>query len=151
MIIDITHNLLSSDNHNKYIFNPSVIHLENNIYLGTYRYIQYNVTEKVHPWKMWWNGFDYFKKKYPALINKNEELEVNMKLFTIQKYRKNGESDLVINLDKKDNIAMQKYIEELFEYDSTGIFLFELNGENLNILAQKSLIFKDMNQDTRLQ
>jgi hypothetical protein len=151
MIFDIT-NILSDGTMNSYHFNPSLICVDNDnhLYLGTYRYIKYNVEEKVHPWKMWTNGAAYFKKKYPELFKANEALMVNNKLYTLEKYRALSDPDTVVKLDTVDP-DLKKFLDELFSYDGTSIFLMDLTDlTSPKIICNKRLIFKNMIQDARL-
>ncbi|AYV85544.1 MAG: putative WcaK-like polysaccharide pyruvyl transferase [Satyrvirus sp.] len=140
MVIDLTKLLNDNNNFNKYVFNNSLVCLneEEKIFLMCYRYISYNIPNKkqIHPWSMWVSGRNiYFE-------NKNN----NPKLFNPSKYRKNLENGLTVKLDGDKQIDLN-----YFSYDSTGFAVLKYENESFTVLKKKSYIFSNSNQDARLQ
>ncbi len=142
MIIEITQYLPNKEN--RYYFNPSIICIdeEKDMYIGVYRYIRYNVKEKLHPWKVWSDGSTKFKEQYPDLFKIKDG---------IMKYHIKSESDLILNLNaKKHDSDLKKKIKKIFEYDSTGVFLFQMKQSKIEIKYNQEVVFHDMIQDARL-
>lgn len=141
---DLTKNISLSTN-NYYVFNNSLIHYKDNIFLMSYRVIKYNLNKTIHPWKFWTDGYKMVQKD---IIENNEHLADVYKLYNITKYRKKISEDYVVSLDNDiDNINSL-----LYEFDGTGIVILKYEDGNFIIEKNINNIFeKDMNQDARLQ
>lgn len=128
-IIDLT-DQLSKNQFNYYCFNPSLVHYRDDIYIMVYRVVKYDVPASYHPWKIWDNGYKFFK---------NPEQVMQLK------YRNHlGDSHSVkINHENK--------IHKISEFDSTGLAFFSFDGSKFNLLVNVNNIFgQEMNQDARI-
>lgn len=148
-IIDIT-NLLIGDKSNisnYYCFNNSLINIRDNLFLMTYRVIYYKLDIKIHPWGIWWDGYNIFCSRCPD-VSKNTVTIGQSKQFNAAKYRKKLNGDIL------HNFSNQFYDEinyDLLEFDGTGIALIEINNGEVKVLNNINNIFNDeMNQDARL-
>ena len=113
----------------------------------TYRNVIYNLETPVHPWKFWTDGFKLIQKTKPMLITNNQHLGLNMKLYNPDKYRSNLSPDRFTNTDGHDRYNFDRSVE----YDSTGLCLFKLEGDQFKLKNNIPNLFGDeMNQDTRL-
>ncbi len=125
-IIEIT-DLLTTGLPNYYVFNPSVLHLCDNIYLIAYRVISYDIPMQYHPWKIWDNGYKFFPVK------------------PHEKYRDRLGPARVCEL--KSNSLVQTGPE----VDTTALAVATFDGENFTIRHNICDLFpNEMNQDARL-
>ena len=129
-IIELTHQIhLAKSNY--YCFNPSLIHLRDDIYILIYRVIQYDMPLEYHPWKIWDDGYKYFD---------NSEQVIQ------QKYRNAYGKGRRIQITEDKN-----YIDLVNEFDSTGIALFTFDGNKFQLLHNINNLFgREMNQDARI-
>jgi hypothetical protein len=122
----------------------------------SYRYVKYNIPEKVHPWKMWVNGYKYFREHFEHLYQRNISLETNPKLFTMDKYRLmfQSQSDFIVNTEQ-NHLKTISLPNNIMEHDSTALSVIKIdnvdNDMKITILWNCQDVFKDMDQDTRLQ
>lgn len=146
-IFDITDKLKDNTIANYYVFNNSLVPIGNNKYMMVYRSIIYNLQEEFHPWQIWWDGFEIFRRKNVEIYEKNKHLFVNKKLYTESKYRKSISYDKFTHLETKYNV----YSTNPIEYDSTGLAILEfINNEWKVIVNNNNLFQNEMNQDTRI-
>lgn len=145
-IVDLTEKLKTNINDtNYYIFNNSLVHYKDNIFLMTYRTIKYNLEERIHPWSFWWNGYKLLKK---CEIEKNKHFDDTFKLYSQSKYRNDlaFDSILTFNDTKTDYIPLN-----LQEFDSTGLAILEYIDDEFHVKYNINNIFENlMNQDARL-
>src|ERR1044071_9621718 len=128
-IIDLTH-LVRLNKLNYYCFNPSLVHLKENIYVLVYRVVQYDIPIEYHPWKIWDGGYKYF----------DNSLQVMQK-----KYRTDYGGERIIRIEDRN------YIELSSEFDSTGIAFLKFDGHKFSVVHNVNNIFgKEMNQDARI-
>jgi predicted GH43/DUF377 family glycosyl hydrolase len=147
-IYDLT-KLLKFDAQNYYCFNNSIQHYKDNIFIMTYRVIKYNVEDDniYHPWKIWSNGYEIFKKEKSKLMELNEHLNVNTKLYSLAKYRNNLGGDMFIGMKHKYDLID----EDLYEYDSTGLAILQFKNNTWSLIYNINNIFAfEMNQDARI-
>lgn len=130
-------------NANEFMFNNSLIMLDD-YYIMTYRYTHYNIKEKVHPWKIWSKGFQNTNKN---IIEKNPELTINPKLFSLNKYRTEYDTDYFVDMTEQADIN-----KTLDEIDTTGICIFNKTKDfsKLEIVYNNPILFKNYNHDTRI-
>uniref|UniRef100_A0A6C0LT18 Polysaccharide pyruvyl transferase domain-containing protein n=1 Tax=viral metagenome TaxID=1070528 RepID=A0A6C0LT18_9ZZZZ len=129
-ILDFT-DKLSTDNINYYVFNPSILHWKDDLFLIAYRIAFYDIPVQYHPWKIWDNGYKFFK---------------NSKQIMIHKYRN------VMGPSLYHKLISQPIIQKYSEHDSTGLAIARLkNNEELQIINNIADLFpNEMNQDARL-
>jgi predicted GH43/DUF377 family glycosyl hydrolase len=132
---------MQKDHRNVYAFNPSIVHLEGDMYLIVYRIIRYAFPVQIHPWKMWWDG-DRLIKKYFG------ELPVDLK------YRKG--TDIGTSSVHFDD-ALPQIPDEQVEIDGTGGCLVRITHESgpaVQLLKNCSNVFgadQPFNHDCRVQ
>ncbi len=129
---------------NEFRFNPSILHLSRDLFLCSYRFIKYDTDISTFPWTVWWDGTKYFRDKYPELVDKKKFFDFRFELPTsLDEF----EIDITINpfID----------IQNIPEYDSTGIALLKYNETNreFTIVYQNDVCFikNIFSQDARLQ
>jgi hypothetical protein len=148
--IDLT-DKLSFKYDNYYIFNNSILHFKDNIFLMSYRTIKYNLGVKIHPWSFWINRYKLLQNRE---IEKNKHFEDIYKLYDTNKYRYGLglNHDNIIILD--NNLSISHISEVLEEFDGTGLAILEYN-EDLDDFTVKynmnNIFGNEMNQDARLQ
>jgi len=149
-IFDITE-LIKTNKINNYVFNNSLIHYEDNLFIMVYRNIIYNINEITHPWKFWNDSYKIMLKYNPEIVKKNQHLNVNLKLFNLNKYRNYLAKDHFVKLFKfKDNTIFNND-EKAIEFDSTGLCILEYINDQFIVKYNVNNIFdNNMNQDTRL-
>ena len=132
-IQDMTH-LISKDEPNYYVFNPSMIPLNVNgteFYLVCYRLAKYDIPVLYHPWKVWDNGYKFFS-------NPRRTLSL--------KYRDKLGPRLHHSIKSGENRSLGAIDEE---WDSTGLALLR---KDWSLVWNLPVLFPDeMNQDCRLQ
>lgn len=145
-IIDIT-KYIDKEINNYYCFNNSLIHLRDDIYLMSYRIIYYKLDTKIHPWAIWWDGYNIFCSRCPEIEN-TAIIIGQKKQFNIAKYRNKLNNDILHKFDSK---FIDKINYDLLEFDGTGLALIEIKDKKINILKNMNNIFgSEMNQDARL-
>ena len=127
---------------NEYIFNNSIIEYDNH-YVMVYRHIIYKNNCRLHPWSAWSRSYEKTNKD---IVNNNKELLVNIKLFSLNKYRNDYDNDFFINIS--NNITY----DNKDEIDTTGLCIFTKNDNFNNIIMvyNNPFIFKNYNQDSRI-
>lgn len=131
-------------NKNEYIFNNSIIEYKNH-YIMVYRHIIYNNNNKIHPWKAWCQSYEETDKK---IIEKNKSLLVNIKLFSLEKYRDILDYDYFIDM----NYTSNNIIDINSHTDTTGLCIFEKNKDfdKIVMIYNNPIFFKNFNQDSRI-
>jgi len=131
---------------NEYIFNNSLIEF-NGYYVMTYRHIVYNYNIKTHPWSAWFKSYNNVNKK---IIDNNKELLVNIKLFSLDKYREIYDNDTFINMISNNNVIISD--DENTQIDTTGLCIFEKNEDfnKIVMIYNNPFFFNNYNQDSRL-
>jgi len=149
-IFDITE-LIKTKKINNYVFNNSLIHYQDNIFIMVYRNIIYNINELTHPWKFWNDSYKIMLKYNPDIVKNNQHLNVNLKLFNLNKYRNYLAKDHFVKLFKfKDNTIFNND-ENAIEFDSTGLCILEYIDDQFYVKYNVNNIFdNNMNQDTRI-
>src|ERR1700744_687721 len=114
--------------HNYYVFNPAIIKY-GDLFLISYRIASYDISGIYHPWKIWDNGYKFFKNAHEAMTTK---------------YRNRLGGTIVHAL--KSCPIVQKYSE----YDSTGLAIASFDN-GFKIIHNIANLFPDeMNQDAKL-
>lgn len=122
-----------------YVFNPSVIHLEDNLFLVVYRVYAYrypDIEGSHNPWKTWDNGYKFFSDPGKVMRIKYRDA----RLF-------DGSFDLVLTRDEAPDMPAQD------EYDSTALAVIELDSaQNAppRVVYNVARVFSRMNQDARV-
>lgn len=149
-IFDITE-LIKTKKLNNYVFNNSLIYYEDNLFIMVYRNIIYNINEITHPWKFWNDSYKIMLKYNPDIVKNNQHLNVNLKLFNLNKYRNYLDKDHFVKLFKfKDNTTFNND-EKAIEFDSTGLCILEYINDQFIVKYNVNNIFdNNMNQDTRI-
>jgi len=132
-IIDVTELLKSAQNvDNYYVFNPSIVHLQDALYLISYRICHYDLSVQIPPWKVWNDGYKYFTAQ---------------------------EKKHIITYKCRDTFGPARRVPFQLpivpkispEYDSTGLAIVRLNAAGAHLVANNVAPFRDeMNQDARL-
>lgn len=130
-----------------YCCNNSLLHLREDLFLMTYRRIEYVIPNAryrpIHPWKMWDNGYKFLHEDPHRPDNENTGL---------RKWRDAPSSDRFLrlpeNADEDDRVP-----DGYREFDSTGLVLLrkKQNEDAFLIVRHVNNIFgQDMNQDCRI-
>jgi hypothetical protein len=134
-------------NKNEYRFNPSILRLPNlnsNIYFCVYRFIKYDTDNDLYPWTAWWDGYKYFKDKYPSIHNRLDMIELSA--CKIDKP--------IIKINLNDEQENYKWCMNVPEYDSTGIAFLKYNvtTKEFDVIYYNDLVFLNTPylQDARL-
>lgn len=139
---------------NSYMFNPSICHVKDDLYLIVYRIIKYFIDGPVHPWKMWSNGYNYIMKHRPELIERNKHLGLNSKLYSPYKYRlKLGEDSVATFTSVQEEEEEQEFdMESSVEFDGTAASVVRiLQNNDVEVVTKISTLFgEEMNQDCRV-
>lgn len=135
---DIT-GLLMKNYPDCYIFNPSMIHLKDTIYLVVYRICRYNypAPRAYHnPWKTWDNGYKFFSN--PSFV-------------LSLKYRDENDFEGVRRIQLENDNTLIKI--ETDEYDSTSLAVIDIDSAGLYrvIYNVETPFGMSMNQDARVQ
>jgi predicted GH43/DUF377 family glycosyl hydrolase len=149
-IFDIT-DQIKINKSNNYVFNNSLIHLQDNLFIMVYRNIIYNIDELTHPWKFWNDSYKIMLKYNPDIVKNNQHLNVNFKLFNLSKYRNHLSHDHFVKLFKfKDNTIFNND-EKSIEFDGTGLCVLKYINDTFIVKFNVNNIFdRNMNQDARL-
>lgn len=137
---------------NRYVFNHSMIPLKNNLYMVTYRYCKYrflNNAIEIHPWKMWFDGPRLLQKHLGTFDEKKYKIDpyIDPKDYVAFRYRSKPEPDMFLSQPDDD---LMDFVENAFEYDSTGLCILKWD-DDIEIITNYCPIFRDDNQDARLQ
>ena len=139
-------NKFFDNNLNEYIFNNSLIEYDNH-YIMVYRHIIYTTESKIHPWSAWCKSYDVTQK---SIIEKNKELNVNIKLFNLDKYRESLDIDYFINMISNDCLLESENIDKTI--DTTGLCIFTKNNDlnKIQMIYNNPKFFNNYNQDSRI-
>jgi len=158
----------------RYFFftNPSLQHWKDDLYVMTFRFIQYTLPmshfrheveeipfskhydendkrELCHPWKMWDNGYKFLRKE-PDQCHCFFPWSSCEKVY-MKKYRSSYSADRIIDLSVK--IKNQHSCNQIGEVDTTGCTILQYfereNKWQVNWITF-TLFGNDMNQDARL-
>jgi polysaccharide pyruvyl transferase WcaK-like protein/predicted GH43/DUF377 family glycosyl hydrolase len=117
---------------NFYTFNPSIIKIpgHNDLFLLAYRVCYYDIAVRLHPWKIWDNGYKYFSDPENVMS---------------RKYRNYMGGEISVSFTKPF------YTNPSPEYDSTGLAILKFSNSKFEILYNIYNPFgQEMNQDARL-
>ena len=145
---DLTDLLKSShDGPNTFYCNNSIIHWRDNLFLMTFRRMQYKPhgSHVFHPWKIWDNAYKYLYPDPERLFLRSVTSRVR---HGDLKYRQYKSSDMVISLKHPRSTIPA----DVPEFDSTGICVISVNpdGQWSVKSVAPNLFGKDMGQDARL-
>ncbi|NBN99175.1 MAG: hypothetical protein EBV19_08085, partial [Flavobacteriia bacterium] len=144
-IVDITSIVKQQrDDINIYCCNNSLLHFKDDIYLITYRRIEYIIPSgrKIHPWKMWDNGYKFLMSDPDGPPSKE--------LHGRYKYRSKLSHDVFIcPSSNRNRVPTNKK-----EFDSTGLMVARYKPDsNIKwevLMNINNLFGEDMVQDARL-
>ena len=117
---------------NYYTFNPSIIAIpeHSNYYLLAYRICYYDISVRLHPWKIWDNGYKYFSDPENVMS---------------RKYRN------ILGCEFSTLFDKPFYDSPPLEYDSTGLAILHFYDNKFHIKYNMYCPFgQEMNQDARL-
>jgi len=138
MILYSLTDMLRRRDKNEYIFNNSLLFWKDDLFLMSYRRIEYEIEnpeyDNLHPWKMWDNGYKFLQRDRTRVLRK--------------KYRDRTSPDCFINLN---NSHHDYVVRDGSEFDSTGLVILRRRASGFVMVSHINNIFgSDMNQDARL-
>ena len=141
-LLDITQ-LFQKKETNYYVFNPSIVGLGEDLYLVCYRVCKYDIAVKFHPWKIWDNGYKYFKNPHKVIESKFRN--------TLGPSFTSSWSRGCSNLPQDQSCYCTGPCNCLHEYDSTGLALVKFSKGKFELVHNINNVFgKEMNQDATL-
>lgn len=138
-IKDITY-LLPSDNY--HCFNPSIVHLKNNLYLMSFRHIPKVEQKYQHPWDLW-NG--NYRSRFHSIIHKKDDVpcasSAHLMASSSSCGKINSEPDLFAK--KFENILLEAFPLQSEHHIETGRFedISCHDGTGFVLLAERESFF----------
>jgi polysaccharide pyruvyl transferase WcaK-like protein/predicted GH43/DUF377 family glycosyl hydrolase len=138
---------------NNYVFNNSIVHWKDNLFIMVYRNIVYNLCNPIHPWGFWFKASKMMPENKMKRTSNSYQfntlcprkcIHCIRKNYNVNKYRTCLYGETYIPLSQfRNDVNMN-----LIEFDSTGLCILD---DKFNVLYNINNIFGDSsNQDARI-